>query len=565
MKKLMLISTVLVLVLAATSAIAQTSSFTYQGRFTDGGTAANGTYDMQFKLFDGSGNQVGSTITNGAVTVASGVFAVQLDFGAAAFPGADRFLEIGVRAAGNGEAYTALSPRQQLTSAVYAIRAGSTTSADTANSAATATNATQLGGVAANQYVLTNDSRLLDARTPTAGSANYIQNTNSQQTANFNITGNGTTGGTLSGDSVNAVKQFNLNGTRLVGASSPNNTFLGIGAGDSADSSAQNNTFVGRVAGAENTSGNGNTFVGSFAGANNITGFSNSFLGEFTGQNNQTGTNNSFFGSFAGRLNKSASDNSYFGSDAGNKSTGAANSLFGSNAGSSNQTGFANSFFGKDAGLINDNGFANTFVGRAAGSANVSGNSNTIIGAAADVAADDLSFATAIGAGAQVGTSNTITLGRNNGNDGVRVPGTLTLITLGSAGSTSLCRNASNQIATCSSSRRYKKDLHPFTRGLALLNQLKPITFKWKADDSSDLGFGAEDVAAVEPLLVTRNNKGEVEGVKYDRISAVLVNAVQEQQQQISQQQEQIKRQRDEIESLKKLVCRRHRRAPVCK
>src|SRR5947207_5398284 len=30
----------------------QTSSFIYQGRLTDGGTAANGNYDLQFALFD---------------------------------------------------------------------------------------------------------------------------------------------------------------------------------------------------------------------------------------------------------------------------------------------------------------------------------------------------------------------------------------------------------------------------------------------------------------------------------------------------------------------------------
>src|SRR5258706_3834055 len=100
---------------------AQTSSFTYQGRFTDGGTAANGTYDMQFKLFDTAGNQIGQTITSNTVAVSSGVFTVQLDYGATAFPGTDRFLEIGVRLAGSGDPYTVLSPRQQLTSTPYAI------------------------------------------------------------------------------------------------------------------------------------------------------------------------------------------------------------------------------------------------------------------------------------------------------------------------------------------------------------------------------------------------------------------------------------------------------------
>jgi hypothetical protein len=95
-------------------------------------------------------------------------------------------------------------------------------------------------------------------------------------------------------------------------------------------------------------------------------------------------------------------------------------------------------------------------------------------------------------------------------------------------------------LSFCSSSLRYKTDLHPFTGGLDLINRLHPITFKWKSDQSRDLGFGAEDVAAVEPLLVTRNADGQVEGVKYDRLSAVFVNAFKEQQAQIERQQNQI-------------------------
>ena len=59
----------LVVLLGTVAANGQTSSFTYQGRLTDGGTAASATYDMQFKLFDASRNQVGATITNPAVMV----------------------------------------------------------------------------------------------------------------------------------------------------------------------------------------------------------------------------------------------------------------------------------------------------------------------------------------------------------------------------------------------------------------------------------------------------------------------------------------------------------------
>src|SRR5215471_9282059 len=110
------VALVAIVLLSGSFAFAQTPSFTYQGRFTDGGTAANGVYDMQFKLFDsssvGTGNQLGTTITNGAVAVVNGVFTVQLNFGGAVFSGPDRFLEIAVRAASSSDPYTVMSPRQ---------------------------------------------------------------------------------------------------------------------------------------------------------------------------------------------------------------------------------------------------------------------------------------------------------------------------------------------------------------------------------------------------------------------------------------------------------------------
>jgi AraC-like DNA-binding protein len=61
------------LFLGTGAALAQTTSFTYQGRLTDGGTPPTGTYDMQFKLFDAvtAGSPQGSpnTVTNSAVNV----------------------------------------------------------------------------------------------------------------------------------------------------------------------------------------------------------------------------------------------------------------------------------------------------------------------------------------------------------------------------------------------------------------------------------------------------------------------------------------------------------------
>ena len=112
-----------------------------------------------------------------------------------------------------------------------------------------------------------------------------------------------------------------------------------------------------------------------------------------------------------------------------------------------------------------------------------------------------------------------------------------------------------------------------------MVNQLRPITFQWKADGKPDIGFGAEDVAQVNPLFVTYNKDGQVEGVKYDRLTTVLVNAVKEQQEQISEQNKRVEEQRKQIEqqreslqkqqaqidALKKLICSPNPTVDVCK
>jgi hypothetical protein len=100
------------------------TGFTYQGKLTDGGAPADGIYDFEFKLYDALsvGSQVGSTVSQGGVTVTDGLFTVQLDFGAV-FDGTALFLGIGVKLGGSGGAYTTLTPRQALTATPYAIYA----------------------------------------------------------------------------------------------------------------------------------------------------------------------------------------------------------------------------------------------------------------------------------------------------------------------------------------------------------------------------------------------------------------------------------------------------------
>jgi len=589
---------------------AQTTEFIFQGNLKDGAATAHGNYDLEFRLFDAltDGSQIGSTLTRSNVAVSNGVFSVNLDFGSG-FPGADRYLEIRVRVSGGG-GHTILDPRQKVSSAPYAIKsltsesatvAVNAVTANHATTANTANNALQLGGVTANQFVLTGDPRMSDARTPTVGSANYIQNQSTvpQTATNFNISGTG------NANVFNAVQQFNLNGSRILSFPGLNNMFVGAGSGNG-NTTANNNSFFGSLAGFATTTGPRNSFFGSGAGFFNTTGSGNSFFGHEAGRSNTSGGNNSFFGIRAGLAN-TGSDNSFFGRDAGaansvginnsffgsragdsnteghsnaffghfsgranttaalnaffgknageSNTTGSLNTFVGASAGNSNTTASGNSFFGEVAGNANSTGENNSFFGRASGFHNSTGSNNTMIGAGANVGAINLTFATAIGADTLVSTSNTVVLGRDL--DIVRVPGFIRVVQLGSAGSISLCHNGNFTISTCSSSLRYKTNVNHFGHGLNLINQLKPITFDWKDGGMHDLGLGAEDVAAIEPLLVTYNTKGDVEGVKYDRIGVVLINAVKE-------QQVQIERQRKQIDALTRYICERDKTAAVC-
>jgi len=115
---------VLVLNFHLTTARAQVTAFTYQGRLNNGANLANGHYDFQFVLFNQGqlGNPVAPTLTNTNVSVTDGLFTTILDFGGGIFTGTNYWLEINVRTNGNG-AFTGLSPRQAITPTPYAISA----------------------------------------------------------------------------------------------------------------------------------------------------------------------------------------------------------------------------------------------------------------------------------------------------------------------------------------------------------------------------------------------------------------------------------------------------------
>ncbi len=103
------------------------TAFTYQGQLETGGVPVNSTCDMTFTLYNAltSGGQVGSTQTITNITVSDGLFTAALNgagqFGATAFAGDARWLQIAVRCPAGSGTYTTLAPRQETTATPYSV------------------------------------------------------------------------------------------------------------------------------------------------------------------------------------------------------------------------------------------------------------------------------------------------------------------------------------------------------------------------------------------------------------------------------------------------------------
>jgi Chaperone of endosialidase len=392
-------------------AVAQSTGFTYQGKLTDAGSPATGIYDLQFRLSDTPifGNQVGPTLVREDVTVSNGIFTVTLDMGADAFSGADRWLEIGVRPGASTGAFSVLSPLQAFSATPYAIRSLNATTADALSLACVnCVSGAQIASLPPNN-------------------GNYIQNATSlQSNSNFNVSGNGTLGGTLSAGAVN-TSQYNAGGNRILGNPGTNNLFAGMNAG--AVNAGSDNAFFGSNAGLNNTA-NENSFFGSNSGQATTSAGQNAFFGVQSGASNSTGCCNSFFGNHAGELNTTGFANVFIGGSAGGKHTsGARNTLIGDLAGDDLFEGTA---------LVD--GTRNTFVGSASGRRIATGSNNTFVGVDT-TGTDAIQFASALGSNALVTTDDTIVLGKVAGTyygvarpaDTVQIPG---IASLGLPGST---------------------------------------------------------------------------------------------------------------------------------
>ena len=202
-----------------------------------------------------------------------------------------------------------------------------------------------------------------------------------------------------------------------------------------------------------NTTGAENVAVGYQAFDANTTGGTNVAMGYIALGANTTGSNNVALGSYALDANTTASNNTACGS----ASLGAAT------------TATDNTAVGRNAGSAITTGDFNVCVGMMAGDTITTGFRNTVIGQRADVSASNASYQIALGEDLISTGASRFTFGSGAGDNRV------------------FNEFGVNASWTRVSDVRYKKDIQDNTDcGLAFINDLRPITYKWKKKSEID-------------------------------------------------------------------------------
>jgi hypothetical protein len=376
-----------------------------------------------------------------------------------------------------------------------------------------------------------------------------------------------------------------------------NNLFLGTETGH--NNKGTNNLFLGYQAGYTNSTGISNIFLGFQSGYYNTTGIQNSFFGTQAGFSNTTGYNNIFLGTGAGQFNTEGSNNVFIGMQTGNKNTlGGFNTSLGYLAGFSNQTGNSNIFLGNMAGYYETgsnklyientpsdknnalvygefdtksftiNGKLGIMKTSPAVKIDVASGNWDVHNGEGDFRIGDGSYRFKIGVANSGGGAGDVRLTSHggtsrlilgsNGQDVLLVYGTSVmpwndnLSTLGTSSNRWTTVYAVNGTINTSDAR-LKTDIANLQYGLESILKLRPVTFRWKNEESSSphLGLLAQEVAQVITEVVdTGNDNNHTLGINYSELVPVLIKSIQEQYVLIETQNEKIARLEKLVEQL---------------
>jgi len=166
---------------------------------------------------------------------------------------------------------------------------------------------------------------------------------------------------------------------------------------------------------------------------------------------------------------------------------------------------------------------------------------------------DNISNATAIGARARVDQSNSLVLG-GTGDNAVNVG----IGTTKPSNILTVARGAGHPVSDSwetYSSRRWKTNIKTLPDALSRVVQLRGVSYELKDSGKHEIGVIAEEVGQVVPEVVSYEKGGkDATGVDYSRLTALLIEAVKQQQKQIAAQQKLIGRQQHQIAGLSQKV-----------
>jgi len=188
---------------------------------------------------------------------------------------------------------------------------------------------------------------------------------------------------------------------------------------------------------------------------------------------------------------------------------------------------------------------------------NNTGSNNTALGynAGPDSNSTNLDYATAIGAGAVVSASNSLVLGGPLGSS------SMVKVGIGTATPShvfTIAQGAGKAIGDgwmTYSSRRWKTNIQTLADALTKVEQLRGVSYVLKDSGKREIGVVAEEVGKVVPEVVTYEKNGQdAQGVDYSRLTALLIEAVKQQQRQIVAQRKQIALQQSQIRQQQRLT-----------
>lgn len=299
------------------------------------------------------------------------------------------------------------------------------------------------------------------------------------------------------------------------------------------------NTAAGYQALYYNTTGNYNAAFGNSALYSNETGIWNTAAGTSALASNTTGSYNTASGSQALQVNSTGSYNTATGSLALFASSGNDNTATGFEALEENLSGSFNTASGYRALYRNSTGNNNTATGIAALKSNTTGSYNIAVGNDAGLNVTTGSHNIEIGNEGTTSDNNMIKIGTEGTQAETFIAG---IYSNTAVSGLAVVVGSNGELGAVSSSERFKTAIAPMGSNTSKLLQLRPVTFRYKADAQGTPRYGliAEEVAKVYPELVVRDRNGRIDGVRYDELSPMLLNEVQKQAAEIRDLKQQV-------------------------